>query len=90
MVTLASFYSACEAALVEKPLLFLRGVTAEQRVAMGEASEADDDSAMFLSERQTLGRTVGPVQGEAMVLVGELLGMHERQIEKLPKCHTTG
>ncbi|CAH1658121.1 hypothetical protein CHELA1G11_11368 [Hyphomicrobiales bacterium] len=75
---------ACEAAFIEKLLLFLRGVAAEQRIAMGEASEADDDRAMFLSERQTLSGAIGLVQGEAVVLVGEFLGMHERQIEELP------
>src|SRR5262249_10819846 len=74
--------SAGKAAAVEEALLFLRGQAAESAVAMREAAEARNDVAMSERIRQAFTIVRRLVKGDAAVLVLEVLGMHERQVEE--------
>ena len=73
-----------EAAAVEKGLLLGRGGAAEHGVAVREAAEPADDVGVQLRPFQQVGVAGRGKQRAASLLVGQGLGMLERQVEKLP------
>src|SRR5687768_3867466 len=76
--------SAGEAALGQERQLLGGAGAAEQRVAMREAAEALDDIAVAYRILQDFGAEVG-AQREAVLLVRQILGVPEGQVEKEPE-----
>src|SRR3954447_8885535 len=74
--------SAGETAAVEEGLLVRGGVAAEQTVAVGEAAKPPDDVGVLTRVFQVLGIVGVLKQRDAMQLIGQVLGMHEGQIEE--------
>ena len=72
-----------ETAAVEEGLFFRRGLAPEHLVAVGEAAEAADDVGVQLRPLQKFGVTSRREQRAAMLLVGQMFGVLERQIEEL-------
>src|SRR3954469_11374371 len=75
--------SAGEAAGVEKGLFVRCHSPSQHRVAMGKAAEAANDIGVGLSVFCDFIVAQAACQLEASFLIGENLGMHERQIEEL-------
>ena len=75
--------STSKAASIEKGLLFGGRAAAKDRVAMGKAPEPADDVGMLLGMPREFFFAVAARQLEAVLLVGQIFRMHERQIEKL-------
>src|SRR5262249_54983779 len=74
--------SAREAAAVEERLLLRGGCAAEHGVAVGESAEAADDVGVQFRPFEGVGIAARAVERDAALLVGEILGMLERQIEE--------
>ena len=74
--------SAGKTAVVEESLFVSRGFAAEDIVAVREATEPADDLGVLCGRLLAL-FVVGPAkQRDAMLLVAEVLGMHQRHIEE--------
>src|SRR5687768_11104933 len=86
--------SAGESALVQEGLLLRRSDAPEHRVAVWEAAEAGDDVVVELCPLQGLGVAglVGQAlaEGDAGLLVGEVLGVLPRQVEERPERGVDG
>ena len=63
-------------------MLFRRGLAAEDDIAVRKASEPANDPGMVFRPFQVFGMPGLPRQLDAADLVGQLLRMHERQIEE--------
>src|ERR1700712_6095272 len=74
--------SGSKAAFVQEGLLVGAGRTAEDAVAVRETPEATDDIGMVFGPLRAFRKTGLPQQPDAADLVGKLLRMHERQVEK--------
>ncbi len=59
--------------------------TPEHLVAVGKAAESGDDVAMLFHEVERIFQAERTVKLDAALLVGDRFGMHERQIEELPR-----
>src|SRR5690242_482837 len=81
--TLAVARSAGKSALIEKGLLLGRGRAAENAVAMGKAAEPADDIGVVFGIFQVTRIARFAKQIDAAELIGNLLRMHERHVEKL-------
>ena len=81
---MAAFDANPEAAAVEKRLFLGRGGAAEHGVAMRKAAEPADDVGVQLGPFHEVGVAGRAEQRDAALLVGERLGVLERQVEELP------
>ena len=79
--------STRKAAAVEERLLLGRGGAAEHGVAVREAAEAADDVGVQLGPFEGVGVAARAVERDAALLVGERLGMLERQVEEAALRH---
>src|SRR5262249_29385037 len=76
-----------ESAAVEEGLLFRRRDAAEQLVAVREAAEPADNVRMQLGPFDRIGIAARAVERDAPLLVGNLFGMLQRQIEESALRH---
>ena len=76
--------SAGDAIIIQKIPLGLRRASAKHAIAMREPPEFFDDIPMFPRVAQLLRIIERFVQSHAAILIGQRLGMHERQIEERP------
>src|SRR6267142_3745582 len=74
--------SGGKAPFVQECLFVRRGGAAQNAVAVGEAPEAADDLGMVLRPLRAFSQARLSRQFDAAHLVGELLRMHEGQIEE--------
>src|SRR5579871_984087 len=88
--------SSGKAAGVQEGLFLRRGDASEDMVAVREAAEPADDVGVLLGVAKVLGIVSVSEQLDAAELVGQMLGMLERQIEKFeqgwidPRVDPTG
>src|SRR5262245_40939372 len=76
--------SAGKSACLEKALLVRPARTAQDRIAVREASEAPNDVGVPLGICREFSIAVVARELQAAFLVGKILRMHQRQIEELP------
>src|SRR5262249_8593330 len=75
---------AGEAARIEKRALLVCRFAAERAIAMGKPPEPADDVGMNLGMFDGLLVARLAAQRDAALLVGQILGVHERQMEEAP------
>src|SRR5208282_418721 len=73
-----------EAPAVQKLPFSRRRLAAQYAVSMRKSSEFRDDIAVRHRKSQLLRITERLVQPQAAILIGQQLGMHERQIKERP------
>src|SRR5437660_12643100 len=81
--------SSGEAAGIEEGLLFGHSRAAEHCVAVREPAEAANDAGMLAGILEQILVAERAAERHAPLLVRQVLGMHERQIEELPFRHRT-
>jgi hypothetical protein len=74
--------SAGKSAKIEKRLFFRRRGSSQNIIAMGKAPEPADDVGMILGIAEIVAIARVTKQFDAALLVGQMLRMHERHVEK--------